>query len=179
MSNEKTLIVFDSQGMQRTITRMASEIIENYNGIYDLVLIGLKTRGEFLANRLYDEIKKIDNINIEKGVIDITLYRDDYRTNLKIPHFNLEDLPFSIDNKKVILVDDVLFTGRSVHAAMNAIMDLGRPKIIEFASLIDRGHRELPISSNYTGKYVSTLLGQDVSVKMREIDGDDVVTLIS
>jgi len=138
----------------------------------------MKTRGEYIANRIITELEKLEVLNVERGVIDSTLYRDDFRTNLKVPNISINDMPFSIDNKKLILVDDVLFTGRSLLAAINALMDLGRPSIIEFAALIDRGLKELPISSNYVGKVVKTLPSQEIRVKLNEVDNEDVVYLV-
>lgn len=170
--------IMDAKAVDRTIKRIASEIVEHYKGIHDLVIVGMKTRGEFIAERIIKEIQKIDNINVEKGVIDATLYRDDFRTNLKVPNISINDMPLLIDNKKLILVDDVLFTGRSLHAAINAVMDLGRPKIIEFAAMIDRGHRELPLRPDYIGKEVKTLETQEIRVRIKEHDGEDIVYLV-
>ncbi len=171
--------IMTEQALDRTIKRMAHEIVEQHEGKYNLVIIGLKTRGEFLANRLCQEISLIDsNISFEKGVLDVTLYRDDFRTNIKVPDISVNDLPFSIDDKKVILVDDVIYTGRSVNAALNAIMDLGRPKKIQFAALIDRGLRELPIRPDYIGCPVKTFSSQAIKVKLKEIDKEDGVDLI-
>ncbi len=171
--------ILDKKSLNRTIKRIASEIAEkNQNENTPLVIIGMKTRGEYIANRIIEELKKLDVSNIERGVIDSTLYRDDFRTNLKVPNISINDMPFSIDDKELVLVDDVLFTGRSLLAAINAIMDLGRPSLIEFAVLIDRGLKELPISSNYVGKVVKTLPSQEIRVKLQEVDNEDVVYLV-
>lgn len=179
MPNSKILhTIMDKSQLSKTIKRIASEIIENDQGEYPLVIVGLKTRGEFLAKRIYDEILKNENIKPEIGFLDATLFRDDFRLNLKVPNFSVNDMPFSIDNKKVILVDDVVFTGRSVLAAINALMDRGRPKIIKFAALIDRGMRELPVKPDYIGETIKTLPSQEIRVKLEEIDKEDAVYLV-
>lgn len=179
MPNSKILFtIMDKTKLAKIIKRIASEIVENHQEQYPLVIVGLKTRGEYLANRICEEILKIENIKLEKGVLDATLFRDDFRSNLKVPSFSVNDMPFSIDNKKVILVDDVIFTGRSVLAAINALMDRGRPKIIQFASLIDRGLRELPVKPDYIGEVLKTLPTQEIRVKLQEIDKEDAVYLV-
>ena len=170
--------IMDENKLQKIIKRIASEIIADYKGEYKLVIIGLKTRGEFIANRIIQEIRNNENIEIETGVLDATLYRDDFRINLKVPNISIHDMPFTIDDKKIVLVDDVVFTGRSILAAINALMDRGRPKIIQFAALIDRGLRELPIKSDYIGEVVKTLPSQEIRVKLSEIDREDSVYLI-
>ncbi len=170
--------VMDKVKLSKTIKRIASEIVENHQEKYPLVIVGLKTRGEYIANRIYAEILKTENMKLEKGVLDSTLFRDDFRMNLKVPSFSVNDMPFSIDDKKVILVDDVIFTGRSVNAAINALMDRGRPRIIQFAVLIDRGLRELPVKADYIGEVVKTLPTQEIRVKLEEIDKEDAVYLV-
>ena len=170
--------IMDENKLQKVIKRIASEIIADYRGAYKLVIVGLKTRGEFLANRIIEEIRKSENISIETGVLDATLYRDDFRSNLKVPNISIDDMPFTIDDKKIILIDDVVFTGRSILAAINALMDRGRPKVIQFAALIDRGLRELPIKPDYIGEVVKTLPSQEIRVKLLEIDKKDSVYLV-
>ena len=170
--------IMDDRKLQKIIKRISSEIIANYQGAYKLVIVGLKTRGEFIANRIIQEIRKIENIDIETGVLDATLYRDDFRSNLKVPNISIDDMPFTIDDKKIILVDDVVFTGRSILAAINALMDRGRPKVIQFAALIDRGLRELPIKPDYIGEVVKTLPSQEIRVRLSEVDKEDSVYLI-
>ncbi|MDA3886386.1 MAG: bifunctional pyr operon transcriptional regulator/uracil phosphoribosyltransferase PyrR [Candidatus Delongbacteria bacterium] len=170
--------IMDDSKLQKVIKRISSEIIANYQGTYKLVIVGLKTRGEFIANRIIQEIRKSENIDIEIGVLDATLYRDDFRSNLKVPNIAIDDMPFMIDDKKIILVDDVVFTGRSILAAINALMDRGRPKIIQFAALIDRGLRELPIKADYIGEVVKTLPSQEIRVRLSEVDKEDSVYLI-
>ena len=170
--------IMDENKLQKVIKRIASEIVADYMGSYKLVIVGLKTRGEFIANRIIEEIRKSENIDIETGVLDATLYRDDFRIKLKVPNISIDDMPFTIDDKKIILVDDVVFTGRSILAAINALMDRGRPKVIQFAALIDRGMRELPIKPDYIGEVVKTLPSQEIRVKLSEVDKENSVYLI-
>ena len=170
--------IMDEDKLQKVIKRIASEIIADYKGAYKLVIVGLKTRGEFIANRVIKEINKSERIDIETGVLDATLYRDDFRMNLKVPNISINDMPFTIDDKKIVLIDDVVFTGRSILAAINALMDRGRPKVIQFAALIDRGLRELPIKPDYIGEVVKTLPTQEIRVKLSEVDGENSVFLI-
>lgn len=179
MPNAKILhTIMDKVKLERTIKRIASEIMENDKGDFPLILVGLKTRGEFIAKRIYDEIKRSGNGEIEFGVLDATLFRDDFRHNLKVPSFSVNDMPFVVDDKKIVIVDDVIFTGRSVLAAINAIMDRGRPKIIQFAAIIDRGHRELPVAADFIGEVVKTLPSQEIRVKLTEVDREDSVYLV-
>lgn len=179
MTEENILYtIMDDDKLKKVIKRIASEIIANYKGSYKLVIIGLKTRGEFIAKRIIKEISKNEKIEIETGVLDATLYRDDFRINLKVPNISINDMPFTIDDKKVILVDDVVFTGRSILAAINALMDRGRPKMIQFAALIDRGLRELPIKPDYIGEVVKTLPTQEIRVRLSEVDKENSVFLI-
>jgi len=168
----------DKSKLAKTIRRIASEIIENDKGEYTLVIVGLKTRGEFIARRIYNEIKIAGLSSAEFGVLDATLFRDDFRSNLKVPNFSVTDMPFSVDGKKVVIVDDVIFTGRSVNAAINAIMDIGRPKMIQFAAIIDRGHRELPVAPDFIGEVIKTLPTQEIRVKLTEVDKEDAVYLV-
>jgi pyrimidine operon attenuation protein/uracil phosphoribosyltransferase len=140
--------------------------------------MGMRTRGEFLAKRLFLKIKEIENIELPIGVLDVTLYRDDFRTRLKQPEVSVSDITFNINNKDIILVDDVLYTGRTVRSALNAIMDLGRPSTIQLFVLIDRGHRELPIRADYVGKNIPTSVDEEIKVKMTEIDSEDAIYLI-
>jgi len=171
--------IMDKNKLQKVIKRISSEIIADHNGKNKLVIIGLKTRGEFIANRIIAEIRKTENTDIETGVLDATLYRDDFRINLKVPNISIDDMPFTIDDKKIILVDDVVFTGRSILAAINALMDRGRPQVVQFAALIDRGLRELPVKPDYIGEVVKTLPSQEIRVKLSEIDKEDSVYLIN
>lgn len=170
--------IMDGVKLAKTIKRIASEIIENDKGDYPLAIVGLKTRGEFIARRIFDEIKKSENSKIEFGVLDSTLFRDDFRSNLKVPNFSVNDIPFSVDGKKIVIIDDVIFTGRSVLASINAIMDMGRPQVIQFAAIVDRGHRELPVSPDFIGEIVKTLPTQEIRVKLTEVDKEDAVYLV-
>jgi pyrimidine operon attenuation protein/uracil phosphoribosyltransferase len=171
------LQILDAVEIDRILKRMACEILEVHKKTGDLVLIGIHTRGVFLARRLAKYLHTFENIAVPTGEIDITLYRDDWTQLSAQPVVKTTNLPFSVDGKQVILVDDVLFTGRTIRAAMDAVMDFGRPARIELAVLIERGHRELPIQSNYTGHGVNTLRPQMVNVLMIESDGKDAVVL--
>jgi pyrimidine operon attenuation protein/uracil phosphoribosyltransferase len=138
----------------------------------------MKTRGEFLARRLFDKITQIEKIELPLGVLDVTLYRDDFRTRLKQPEVSVSNITFDINGKDVIIIDDVLYTGRTVRSALNALMDFGRPRTIQLCVLIDRGHRELPIRADYIGKSIPTSNKEEIKVKMKEIDGEDAIYLM-
>ena len=170
--------IIDSIGLDRTITRLAHEIIEHNKGSENIVLLGMRTRGEFLAKRIQSKIYSIEGINPNLGILDTTLYRDDFRIRLKQPEVSVTDISFDLSAKDVILVDDVLFTGRTVRAALDAIMDMGRPNTIQFCVLVDRGHREMPITADYIGKNIPTSINEEVKVKMTEIDDEDSVYLV-
>ena len=148
---EKKKVVMDAEGIDRSLTRIAYEILEKNKGIEDLVLIGIRTGGIYLAQRLQIKIEQIEKARVPMGIVDITLYRDDLQTSKRKPQLGKTDIPFSLDGRKVVLVDDVLFTGRTIRAAMDALIDFGRPKLIQLAVLIDRGHRELPIRADFVG----------------------------
>ena len=171
--------ILDEKAISRALTRIAHEIIERNKGISECVLVGIKTRGAFLAERLAGKIEGIEGRRIMTGELDITLYRDDLteKTKNREPLVQQVDVTHDITNKKVILVDDVLFTGRTVRAAMDAIMDLGRPAQIQLAILVDRGHRELPIRADYVGKNIPTSSDERIVVEMSETDGRDQVTI--
>jgi pyrimidine operon attenuation protein/uracil phosphoribosyltransferase len=175
---EQEKVVMDAEGINRSLTRIASEILEKNKGGEDLVLVGIRTGGVFLAERLKRKISSIEGKEIPFGILDITLYRDDLSTSHKKPRrLGKTDIPFSLDGKKVVLVDDVLFTGRTIRAAMDALIDFGRPKLIQLAVLIDRGHRELPIRADFVGKNLPSSLWQAVSVNLTEKDGKDEVVI--
>lgn len=169
----------DEQAIRRALTRIAHEIIERNKGIENCVLVGIKTRGIYLANRLAERIEAIEGASIPVGEIDITLYRDDLteKSKNKEPILQGTDIPVDIHEKKVILVDDVLYTGRTVRAAMDALIDLGRPDRIQLAVLIDRGHRELPIRPDFVGKNVPTSRSEVIVAKVSEVDGVDEVVI--
>lgn len=170
--------VVDQESLGRIITRIAHEILERNKGTRNLVLIGMRTRGEYLAKRIFEKIKQIENIELPLGVLDVTLYRDDFRTRLKQPQVSVSDITFDINEKDVVLIDDVLYTGRTVRSALNALMDFGRPSSIQFFVLVDRGHRELPIRADYVGKNIPTASTEEIKVKMQEIDGEDAIYLL-
>ncbi|MCF8262199.1 MAG: bifunctional pyr operon transcriptional regulator/uracil phosphoribosyltransferase PyrR [Melioribacteraceae bacterium] len=170
--------LMNENDVQRTITRLSHEIIERNKGCDNIVLIGMKTRGEFLANRIHKKIKEIDGTETPLGSLDVTLYRDDFRTRLKQPEIGVTEITFDINEKDIILIDDVLYTGRTVRGALDALMDLGRPSTIQLCILLDRGHRELPIRADFVGKNVPTSINEEVKVKMNEVDGEDAVYLI-
>lgn len=170
--------IIDEVGLRRTVTRLAHEILERNRGAENLVIVGVRTRGVYLAQRIIREIEKIEGKKLPLGVLDITMYRDDFRQRLKQPVVQQTDIPFDIYDKDVILVDDVLYTGRTTRAALEALMSFGRPARIQLAVLVDRGHRELPIKPDYVGKNIPTSIGEEVQVKMQEIDGEDSVLLV-
>jgi pyrimidine operon attenuation protein / uracil phosphoribosyltransferase len=169
--------IMDEKGMYRALTRIAHEIIEKNKGVQDIALIGIKRRGIPLARELSEAIYEIENVRLNVGILDITLYRDDLTTNNDQPVLNSTNIDFDITGKTIILVDDVLYTGRTVRAALDALIDLGRPKSIQLAILIDRGHRELPIRADYVGKNVPTSNDEVISVNVEEIDGINKVII--
>lgn len=174
---EKEKVILDEASIRRALTRIAHEILERNKGVDDCVIVGIKTRGIHLANRLKERIFQIEGKSLPGGELDITLYRDDLTEKSDQPKVRDTDVP-NVTGKKVILVDDVLFTGRTVRAAMDALIDLGRPQMIQLAVLIDRGHRELPIRADYVGKNVPTSRSEVVSVYLKEIDsGEDRVSI--
>jgi pyrimidine operon attenuation protein/uracil phosphoribosyltransferase len=168
--------VLDEAALDRALTRIAHEILEKNDGAKDLTFVGLRTRGITLAQRLAAKITRIDGTTLPVGTLDITLYRDDLDLR-GAPVIRGTDIPFSIKNKTVILVDDVLFTGRTIRAALDALIDLGRPRMIQLATLIDRGHRELPIRPDYIGKNLPTSRKESVAVRLKEHDGEDRVVI--
>ncbi|RDI47527.1 bifunctional pyr operon transcriptional regulator/uracil phosphoribosyltransferase PyrR [Falsibacillus pallidus] len=172
-------LVLDQQAIRRALTRVAHEIIERNKGVHECVLVGIKTRGIFLAERLAKRIEEIEGEKLAVGELDITLYRDDLttKTESQEPEVKGTDIPVNISEKKVILVDDVLYTGRTVRAALDAIMDLGRPSQIQLAVLVDRGHRELPIRADYVGKNIPTSSSEKIVVELLESDDSDQVTI--
>ncbi|MBZ0201006.1 MAG: bifunctional pyr operon transcriptional regulator/uracil phosphoribosyltransferase PyrR [Ignavibacteriaceae bacterium] len=170
--------LIDENGLQRIITRMSHEILERNKGSINLILMGMRTRGEYLAKRIFDKIKEIENIELPLGILDVTLYRDDFRTRLKQPEVSVSNITFDVTDKHIILIDDVLYTGRTVRSALDALMDLGRPSTIQLCVLVDRGHRELPIRADYVGKNIPTSINEEVKVRLIEHDDEDAVYLI-
>ncbi|WP_138204432.1 bifunctional pyr operon transcriptional regulator/uracil phosphoribosyltransferase PyrR [Haloimpatiens lingqiaonensis] len=170
-------VILDEKAMGRTLTRIAHEIIEKNKGVKDVILIGIKRRGYPLAERIAKLIEIIEGEKVQVGSVDITLYRDDLSTVNEQPIINNNDLQVKIEGKKVVLVDDVLYTGRTARAALEAIIDNGRPERIELAVLVDRGHRELPIRADFVGKNIPTSRKENISVEVTEIDGSDSVKI--
>jgi pyrimidine operon attenuation protein / uracil phosphoribosyltransferase len=171
--------VLDEQAIRRALIRIAHEIIERNKGIEDCVLVGIRTRGIYIARRLAERIQQIEGTSIDVGELDITLYRDDLsvKTENQEPNINGSDIPMDITNKKVILIDDVLYTGRTVRGAMDALMDIGRPAAIQLAVLVDRGHRELPIRADFVGKNIPTSSAEKIVVELTEVDSRDRVSI--
>jgi len=169
-------VLLDEKAVERSISRITLEILEKNQGSKSLSLIGIRTRGVFLAKRICDKISAIESRQMPLGVLDITMYRDDIATR-KAPEVKKTDIPFNVNDMTIVLIDDVLHTGRTTRAAIDAIMDLGRPTRIQLAVLVDRGQRELPIQPDYTGIYYTAAPEEEVFVRLREIDGKDEVVL--
>ena len=170
-------LIMDENGIKRVMVRVTHEILERNKGVKNLAIIGIRSGGVYLAKRIANFIKEIENIEVPTGIVDITLYRDDLRVGTHQPRLRKTEIPFSVDEKKIILVDDVLYTGRTIRAALDAIMDFGRPKVIQLAVLIDRGHRELPIRADYVGKNLPTSKVESVHVMLKEECGEDKVII--
>lgn len=171
--------IVDAIGMKRALMRMTYEIVERNKGTQNLVLIGIKTRGLYLAQRIAANLKRLEDAEIPVGALDISKYRDDLPENEKKSMIHNQQLDFDITDKNVILVDDVLFTGRTIRAALDALMDQGRPAKINLAILVDRGHRELPIRPDFIGKNIPTSVDEQVKVSMTEVDDQDAISLIT
>lgn len=174
---EEDRVLLDAPQLRRTLVRMAHEIAERNKGVQDLLLVGLRTRGVPLARRLAETIRSFEGIDVPVASLDIGLYRDDFRLAARSPILHPAEVPADITDRIVVLVDDVLYTGRSVRAALDALMDIGRPRAIQLAVLVDRGHRELPIRADYVGKNVPTAREEQVQVHLQEVDGEDAVVL--
>jgi pyrimidine operon attenuation protein / uracil phosphoribosyltransferase len=172
-------MVLDAIDVERILQKMTDQIIENHKQMDKLALIGVHTRGVFLAHRVQSLIKKSTGVELNTGTVDINLYRDDWTRIGAQPVVRKSDISFNLDEKKIILIDDVLFTGRTVRAAMDALMDFGRPARIELGVFIDRGHRELPIHANYIGQTIKTTLKEAINVLLKEIDEVDRVDILS
>ncbi|MBE7036430.1 MAG: bifunctional pyr operon transcriptional regulator/uracil phosphoribosyltransferase PyrR [Ruminococcaceae bacterium] len=170
-------VIMDEDAMQRAITRIAYEIIEKNKGVDNLALIGIRRRGVLMADRLQKKLQELEGKEVPNGILDITFYRDDLSLMSEMPVINGTSIDFMIIGKKLILVDDVLFTGRTARAAMEAVMEMGRPAKIELAVMVDRGHRELPIRADYVGKNMPTARNEDVQVYFEELDGRNEVFL--
>jgi len=175
---QKVILIMDAKTVERAILRIAHEIVEKNRGAENMAVIGIKTRGAYLAERIAKLIEKIERVKIPVGLMDITLYRDDVQTKLEQPLVQKTEILFDVVDKVIILVDDVLFTGRTIRAALDQIIDFGRPRRIQLAVLVDRGHRELPIRADYVGKNIPTSKEEQVQVKIKEVDGEDSVSII-
>lgn len=176
--NTQEKVVLDGGGIERALARIAHEIVERNQGTAHLALIGIRSRGDALAARLQQKIFEIEKKEIFVGVLDITLYRDDLSEVGPKPEIHETNIPFNLKNKIVVLVDDVLFTGRTIRAALDGLIEFGRPKAIQLAVLVDRGHRELPIKADYVGKNVPTSLQETVLIHLKESDGKDEAVVL-
>ena len=168
----------DEKTIDRAVTRTAHEILERNKGTENLALLGIRTRGVPLAQRIQGKIKEIEGVELPLGILDITLYRDDLSTIAKLPIVNGTQIDFDVNDKKLVLIDDVLYTGRTVRAALDAIVDIGRPAAIQLMVLVDRGHRELPIRADYVGKNVPTSKKEIIKVNLKEVDGENSVLIV-
>ncbi len=171
--------VMDATDIKRTITRLAHEIVERNHGVETIGIVGIRTRGVFVARRISQVIESVEGVELPVGVLDITLYRDDFRHSKIGPGVQVTDIPFDPDGKTIVLVDDVLYTGRTARAALDALMDYGRPGRVQLCVLVDRGHRELPIKADFVGKNIPTSGGENIHVHLAEHDGVDEVVLLA
>ena len=169
--------LLDKDGIDSIVKRLSFEILDKNKMIDNLAIVGIRTRGEVLANRIHKFILDEKNINLKLGILDVTFYRDDFRTNLGSPKVGPSNITFDINNITVVLVDDVLYTGRTIRAAMDEVFSFGRPNRIQLCTLVDRGHRELPIKADYVGKNYPTKLNEHIYVHLKEIDGNDEIFL--
>jgi len=170
--------IIDQEGFDRTITRLAHEILERNKGAGNIVIVGIRTRGEFIARRIARIIEQVEHTTLNIGSLDITLYRDDLLGKLEQPELKGTEILFDLNGRDVILIDDVLFTGRTIRAALDELIDLGRPRTIQLAVLVDRGHRQLPIRAEFVGKNIPTSAQESIRVHVKEIDGEDAVLLM-
>ncbi len=170
-------VIMTEPEMRRALARIAHEIIERNQGVEDVVLVGLQTRGVPLAHRLAEKLAELEGAEVPLGELDITFYRDDLAVRPLQPVVKRTEMPVDVNDKRIILVDDVLYTGRTIRAAMDEVMDFGRPRCIQLAVLVDRGHRELPIRADYVGKNVPTSSDEEVKVRLVEVDGQDEVVI--
>lgn len=170
--------IMTSEDLDRTYLRFAHQFLEPYDNVDQLAVIGMQTRGVYMGKRIIREIRQEFDADIDFGVLDVTFYRDDYRSKLKMPEVKVTEIPFDLYDRDIVLVDDVLYTGRTVRSAMDALMAYGRPRSIKFCCMIDRGHRELPVSADYMGMYIPTYENEEVRVKVKEIDDEDAVYVV-
>ncbi len=178
MKKEKPILIMDSKTITRSLMRISHEILERNRDAKNMAIIGIKTRGAFLAERIAKIIESIEETKIPVGLMDINLYRDDTQSKKEQPIIQKTEILFDVVDKIIILVDDVLFTGRTIRAALDQIIDFGRPNSIQLAVLVDRGHRELPIRADYIGKNIPTSADELVKVKIKEVDGEDSVSIV-
>lgn len=170
-------IILDHTDIERILRRIVHEILETHKGVHNLALIGIHTRGALMARRIQKLIQNLEGATLPTGVMDINLYRDDWTQISQAPVVQATEIGFGVNQMQIVLVDDVLFTGRTIRAAMDAVMDFGRPDRIELAVLVDRGHRELPIQANYVGKHIETRRSETINVLLQESDGVDQVVI--
>ena len=168
----------DKNDLNRTLIRISHEIIEKNPDLSQIAIVGIRTRGEIIAQRITQLVEKISNIQIDNGTIDVTFYRDDFKSNLDSPKVGPSDIKFDVSNRNIILIDDVLYTGRTIRAAMDEVFSYGRPASIQLGVLVDRGHRELPIKTDFVGKNYPTSINEHIHVHIKEIDGTDEVLLM-
>ena len=173
---EKKLI--DKSDISNIILRLSHEIVENYKNLESIAIVGIRTRGEIIAKRILANIKNHYNVDIDSGILDVTFYRDDFSENLGSPKVGPSSINFNVTDKNILLVDDVLYTGRTIRAAMDEIFSFGRPSSIQLAVLVDRGHRELPIKANFIGKNLPTSNNEHIHVLVEEVDGKDEINLM-
>ena len=171
-------VALNAEDINRAMTRIAHEILEKNKGAQNLAIVGIRTRGVYIAKRLIKKLNEIEKIDVPMGILDITLYRDDLGTGLQNPELKKTEIPFPIDDMKIVLCDDVLFTGRTIRAAIDALIDFGRPASVQLAVMIDRGHRELPIRPDFVGKNIPTSRQMTVKVNLVEEDNEDQVIII-
>lgn len=179
MTQPKQILLLDETKIDRTITRISHEIVERFPELENIAIIGIRTRGEFIARRIAEIVKSITGNEIPIGFVNVTFHRDDFRERLIQPQVKGTDIPFSIDGLAIILADDVLYTGRTIRAALSEIINFGRPSAVTLAVLVDRGHREMPIKADFVGKNIPTGDAQHVYVRMKEVDGIDGVYLVT
>ncbi|MFC1606421.1 bifunctional pyr operon transcriptional regulator/uracil phosphoribosyltransferase PyrR [Candidatus Latescibacterota bacterium] len=179
MTIKKELKVMDASDIKRVLKRIAYEILDNNSGPDNLAIVGLQTRGIHIAKRIASIIEEIEKTPIPVGVLDVTMYRDDFRIAMKQPNVQVTSISFEVEAATVVLVDDVFYTGRTVRSALNAIMDFGRPGRVELAVLVDRGHRELPLRAEFVGKMIPTDINEEIRVRVVEEDGIDEVTIVT
>ncbi|KPP96402.1 MAG: pyrimidine operon attenuation protein / uracil phosphoribosyltransferase [Bacteroidetes bacterium HLUCCA01] len=171
-------LLLSADDMNRTLRRFAHQFIEPYENHTNLAIIGMQTRGVYIARRIRDILASELSAEVPLGVLDVTFYRDDFRTKMKMPEVKVTEIPFDLDQKDIVLVDDVLYTGRTVRAAMEALMSFGRPRSIKFCCMVDRGHRELPVSADYVGLQVPTHKSEEIRVHLHELDGNDGIYVV-